>query len=180
MMRIITGINKGRKLIRPRLIRPTQNKVRKALFDILGDIEGLSFLELYAGSGAVGFEAASRGVKELVLVEYDRDCLKAIQQNIDSLKLKVCNIFPGQAEAAIAALHKDKRLFDIVFMDPPYYEELPKKTLQTLGAYDIVAPDGLVIVQHHKKDALPDTLGDLHLIRQKEYGDTLLSIYRKG
>jgi len=178
-MRITTGQYKGRQLRMPKGIRPTQNKVRKALFDILGDIEGLSFLELFAGSGAVGFEAISRGVSELTLVEYNRDCLLAIKKNIASLKPKACSLYPLEAERAIAAFFKDKRTFDIIFLDPPYYNDLAKKALQTLSAYDILAPNGLIVFQHFKKDNLPDTLGDLALFKQKAYGDTVLSFYRK-
>jgi len=180
-MRITTGKYKGRVMAIPKGIRPTQEKVRKALFDILGDIEGLSFLELFAGTGAVGFEAVSRGVKELTLVEQNRDCQLAIKKNIESLKLKACDLYPKKAEAAIKGLHQEAKLFDLIFLDPPYYGgELAKKTLQTLGAYDILAPNGLVIVQHFRKDGLPDKLGVLSLFRQSHYGDTTLSFYRKG
>jgi 16S rRNA (guanine966-N2)-methyltransferase len=84
-MRIISGKYKGRRIQMPKGIRPTQDKVRKALFDILGDISGLSFLELFAGSGAVGFEAVSRGAKELILVEDNRACQLTIAKNIESL-----------------------------------------------------------------------------------------------
>jgi len=188
----------------PAGIRPTQDKVRKALFDILGDIEGLSFLELFAGSGAVGFEAASRGARDLTLVELNRACLLAIEKNIDALKIRDCNVCPKEADDAIKALHKNKKRFDIIFLDPPYYQDLShsrtalktagyppsmageesgslsKKTLQTLSAYDILTPSGLVIAQHFKKDNLPDALGDLALFRQAHYGDTVLSFYRKA
>ena len=163
----------------PKGIRPTQQKVRKALFDILGDIEGLSMLELYAGSGAIGFEALSRGLKELALVEYNRDCFLAINKNIESLKLKACSVYPMEADKAIARLAGEKRVFDLVFFDPPYYQGLAKKTLQTLAAYDIVAPQGLVVVQHFKKDDLPENLGVFSLFRTAKYGDTALSFYRK-
>lgn len=179
MMRINSGEYKGRRVLMPAGIRPTQDKVRKALFDILGDIEGLSFLELFAGSGAVGFEAASRGAKNLALVELNRECLLAIEKNIEALKIKSCDIYPKETDDAIKALHKGKNKFDIIFLDPPYYKGLSKKTLQTLIAYDILAPGGLVIVQHFKKDNLPDVLGDLALFRQAHYGDTCLSFYRK-
>jgi len=179
----------------PKGIRPTQDKVRKAIFDILGDIEGLSFLELYAGSGAVGFEALSRGVDELVLVEYSRDCQLAIQKNIEALKAAACSLYPQEGQKAILRLHKDKKKFDIVFLDPPYYQEssprlrsrpmsadntasLAKKTLQTLGAYGILAPNGLVVVQHFKRDDLPQECAGLTLIKASRYGDTVLSIYR--
>jgi len=196
-MRITSGKYRSRTITGPKSIRPTQNKVRKALFDILGYIEGLSFLELYAGSGAVGFEAVSRGVKDLTLVEYNRDCLLAIKKNIESLKLKACDVYPKEAEQAIKALSDSDKKFDIIFMDPPYYknkvsrlrwglaatsnyDSLAKKTLQTLSAYDILAPNGFIIVQHFKKDSLPDTLGVLTLFKQHKYGDTLLSFYRKA
>jgi 16S rRNA (guanine966-N2)-methyltransferase len=179
-MRITSGIYRGRVITGPKKIRPTQDKVRKALFDILGDIEGLSFLELYAGSGAVGLEAASRGVKELVMVEYNRDCLLAIKKNIEALKPIACELYPKEADLAIKALHRDKRQFGIIFFDPPYYQGLAKKTLQTLEAYDILAPNGFIVVQHFKKDELPASHGDLILFRQAKYGDTVLSFYRKA
>ena len=179
-MRITSGQLKGRKIQLPKSIRPTQDKVRKAIFDILGDIEGLSFLELYAGSGAVGFEAASRGVKELVLVENHPDSIKVLQSNCTYLLHATYYLLPLDSTEAIKRLHKDRKRFDIIFMDPPYYLGLSKKTLQILEACDILAPNGLIIVQHFKKDALPDPLGDLTLLRQKKYGDTLLSIYKKS
>jgi 16S rRNA (guanine(966)-N(2))-methyltransferase RsmD len=191
-MRITTGKYKGRNIAMPKGIRPTQDKVRKAIFDILGDIEGLSFLELYAGSGAVGFEALSRGASEAVMVEYNRDCQLAIKENIETLKDNACSLYPHEAEKAIFWLHKNGRRFDIIFLDPPYYVgntfrvlqvpqgvSLAKKTLQTLGAYDILSPNGLVIAQHFKRDELPEECGQLVLVKEAKYGDTVLSIYRK-
>jgi len=179
-MRIICGKYKGKAIKMPAGIRPTQNKVRKALFDILGDIEGLSFLELFAGSGAVGFEALSRGAAELVFVEANRACQLAIRKNIKALNAVSCSLLALEARETIKRLHRDKREFDIVFMDPPYYMELAKKTLQTLVAYDILAPNGFIVIQHFKKDNLPGALGVFALFRQSRYGDTLLSFYKKA
>ncbi|MFH0763132.1 MAG: 16S rRNA (guanine(966)-N(2))-methyltransferase RsmD [Candidatus Omnitrophota bacterium] len=178
-MRIISGRYKGRAIKAPKAIRPTQGRVREALFDILGDIEGLSFLELFAGSGAVGFEALSRGASELALVESNHDCLAAIRNNIESLKIKACNLYPREAESALAALHKEERKFDIIFLDPPYYKGMSKKILQALGHYDILNQYGLIVVQHFKKDVLPEASGGLTLFRQNRYGDTVLSFYRR-
>ena len=191
-MRISSGKYKGRMLKVPKDIRPTQGLVRKALFDILGDIEGLSFLELFAGSGAVGFEAVSRGVQDLTLVEYNRSCLMAIRKNIESLKPKACDLYPKEAGDTIEAFHKNKRKFDIIFLDPPYYrsprrrrgdsqshKEMSKKILQMLGAYDILAPNGFVVVQHFKKEELLKENGKLVLIKEASYGDTVLSFYKK-
>lgn len=183
-MRITSGQHRGRKVIMPAGIRPTQEKVRKAVFDILGDIEGLSFLELFAGSGAVGLEAISRGAQEVALVEHDRDCLAAIGKNVDSLRPGACSIYPKMAEDAVKIFSKEGRKFDIIFLDPPYYKgsgelSLTKKTLQTLSSCDILAPCGFIICQHFKKDDLPDQLGVLALLKRKVYGDTVVSFYVK-
>jgi len=179
MVRITSGKYKGRMLKTPKDIRPTQGLVRKALFDILGDIEGLSFLELFAGSGAVGFEAVSRGVQDLTLVEYNPRCLMAIRKNIESLKPKACDLYSKEAGDTIEAFHRNKRKFDIIFLDPPYHKEMPKKILQMLGAYDILAPNGFVVVQHFKQEQLPKESGKLALIKESRYGDTVLSFYKK-
>jgi len=200
-MRIISGQYKGRVIKILKGIRPTQDKVRKALFDILGDIRGLSFLELFAGSGAVGFEALSRGASDLTLVEYNRDCLLAIKKNIASLKLTACALYPQEAERAIVSFYKSGQVFDIVFLDPPYpktlvprpcdksnkrgsgstgnlqEQPLSKKALQILGAYDILAPNGFIVIQHFKKDELPRENGKLVLVKEARYGDTKLSFY---
>jgi len=179
MMRITTGIYKGRKLKGPSRIRPTQDKVRKALFDILGDISGLSFLELYAGSGAVGLEAASRGAGEVAMVEQDPECARSIRENVEQLKLKGAQLIQKEALSAIKAMHNAQKSFDIIFLDPPYSRGFSKKTLQTLGAYDILAPCGFTVVQHFKKDELPQQEGSLSLFKQSFYGDTALTFYRK-
>jgi 16S rRNA (guanine(966)-N(2))-methyltransferase RsmD len=178
-MRIISGKYKGRTIKMPKGIRPTQDKVRKALFDILGDIKGLSFLELFAGSGAVGIEALSRGAKEIVFIEKDKRCAKKIKENLSSLSLLSYRIIEFDTSKVIRHLNQNGKQFDIIFLDPPYYGDLSKKTLQTLGAYDILAPNGFIIVQHFKKDILPERIGNLIILRQAEYGDTLLSFYRK-
>ncbi|MFC1675133.1 RsmD family RNA methyltransferase [Candidatus Omnitrophota bacterium] len=201
-MRIIAGKYKSRLIKAPKNIRPTQDKVRKALFDILGDVEGLIFLELFAGTGAVGIEALSRGARGLTLVEREGECNRMIEKNLRSLGIEDCQVLGLTAQEAIIALQRLKKTFNIIFLDPPYEgdpsprfgsaslttsrsgptsgrgETLAKKTLQALSAYDILSPYGLVVVQHFKKDILPETLGVLSLLKQKKYGDTLLSFYR--
>ncbi len=185
-------------------IRPTQEKVRKALFDILGDIEGLSFLELFAGSGAVGLEALSRGTKQTVFVENNPNCVKALENNFTYLLPTTYYLLPLDASIAVKKLSKDKKQFDIIFLDPPYHPEssyskqhllgipkryrssyyirdkgMSKKILQMLGAYDILAPNGFIVVQHFKKEQLPKESGKLTLIKESRYGDTYLSFYKK-
>jgi len=192
-MRITTGKYRNRKLHMPKGIRPTQDKVRKAIFDILGEINGLNFLELFAGSGAVGFEALSRGVAELTLVECNANSVLAIKRNIALLKASGCKLYYLEAEKAVKLMSLDKKKFDIIFIDPPYYkglisrhcpqlgsntvEPLAKKILQTLEGYDILAPNGLIVVQHSKLEQLPRDGLKFSLIKEAKYGDTWLSIF---
>ncbi|MFA4990200.1 MAG: RsmD family RNA methyltransferase [Candidatus Omnitrophota bacterium] len=211
MMKVTTGKFKGRNICMPKGIRPTQGKARKAIFDILGDIAGLSFLELFAGSGAVGIEAASRGAQEVVFVENNSNVLKVLSSNAAGIlgteylpggRQVAYYILAQSVESALARLGREKKKFDLIFLDPPYYipkaprsetqvaghsgstaagnsEPLLKKTLQTLEGYAILAPNGLIIAQHFKKENLPDSLGVLSLFRQYRYAQTLLSLYRK-
>lgn len=178
-MRITTGKYRNHKIYMPRGIRPTQDKVRKAVFDILGDISGLKFLELYAGSGAVGLEALSRGASSLTMVESNRDSILAIKRNIEMLKASSCNLYHLEAEKGVKLLALDKKRFDLIFIDPPYHGQMAKKILQTLEAYDILAPHGLIIVQHFKSEILPKDSLIFSLIKEAKYGDTWLSIFRK-
>lgn len=178
-MHIISGKYKGRILKMPKGIRPTQDKVRKALFDILGGVEGLSFLELFAGSGAVGLEAISHGAGHVVFVEDKPDCIKALKANINSLLNTQYPILTIDVFMALKRLAAAKEQFDIIFLDPPYYKELSKKTLQTLSGYDILTPIGFIVVQHFKKDILPESAGNLTCFKQARYGDTILSFYSK-
>ncbi len=188
MLRIISGRYKGRMIYNPEGIRATQNKVRKALFDILGKIEGLSFLDLYAGSGAVGLEAFSRGVRRVVFVENNIRCIGRIKNSVVSIGQAVeseqatykgsgCRIIGLDISAALSMLARNKEKFDIIFLDPPYYRDLVKKTLKMLSRCDILSPNGLIICQHFKKDNLPVRENILKLFKQARYGDTVLSFY---
>jgi 16S rRNA (guanine(966)-N(2))-methyltransferase RsmD len=179
VMRIITGKYRNRKIQMPKGMRPTQNIVRKAVFDILGDISGLAFLELFAGSGAVGLEALSRGASSLVMVESNRDSILAIKKNIQLLEVSDCNLYNLEADKGVKLLFLNKKHFDIIFVDPPYLQEMAKKILQTLEGYDILAPHGLIVIQHSKAELLAKNTLKFDLIKEVRYGDTQLSIYRK-
>ncbi len=184
-MKIIGGQLKGRNFYMPAEIRPTQHIVRKALFDLLGqDMTGVEFLELFAGSGAIGLEALSRGAKRVVFVEKESKCVDVIEENIEILKIipdeegnRTFEVIQGNALAFIKILARQKKDFDIVFADPPYGRGLAKKSLKILGACDIVRPNCTVVIQHEKKETLPEMQGRFLLLRQKKYGASLLSFY---
>ncbi len=178
-MRIIAGEYKSRLLKVPKGIRPTEDRVRKALFDILGDVSGLSFLELFAGSGSVGFEALSLGAAGAVFVESQSQASLAIEANIISLGCQGrVKVIRQDAFRAVENLAQKGQKFDLIFFDPPYYQGLAEKILQTLGEYDILHLSGYVIIQHFKKDLVAEKAGKLALWRQNRYGDTILSFYK--
>ncbi len=181
-MKIIGGKYKNRNFYMPGHIRPTQNVTRKAIFDFVGhDLEGLSFLELFAGSGAVGLEAISRGAEQVVMVERDPKCYDIIKENTglileaqDQSKIDVINT---DAFAAVKVLAKKGVSFDLVFIDPPYEAGQAKKALKVLGAYDILHPNSLLILETHRRETLPEQSGRFLLFKQKNYGLAKLWIY---
>ncbi|MCM8760843.1 MAG: 16S rRNA (guanine(966)-N(2))-methyltransferase RsmD [Candidatus Omnitrophica bacterium] len=163
-------------------IRPTQDKVREAIFNFLGDISGKKVLELFAGSGAFGIEALSRGVSHVTFVDNNFRCAEAIKANLDSLGISdsLYDIIRANAISVLVRLSKSKDKFDIVFSDPPYHEGYAKKCLINLDSYDIVAPTGVILIEHFKKDILTADLNNLVFDQDRRYGDTVVSIYRKA
>jgi len=185
-MKIIGGKLKGRNFFMPKGTRPTPDIVRKALFDILGqDLTGLSFIDLFAGSGAVGLEAISRNAKRVMFVESDSRCCEIISQNLTTLGITPYetprisfHLLNTDVFAAVKQLSKATERFDIVFIDPPYYRELAKKTLKTLVAYDIVCPTCFIALQHDKREILPATEGRFLIVKQRKYGSSVLTVYK--
>lgn len=169
----------------PAEIRPTQNLVRKAVFDMLGsDLEGIEFLELFAGSGAVSLESLSRGCERTTIIEKDPKCAEVIRENIRLLEGASSDLNASDWEflnidafVAIKTFAEKKRTFDVIFADPPYSRGLAKKTLKTLNAYDILHPNSLLIIEHKKDEMLPESDGRFFLCRRKKYGASFLSVY---
>ena len=165
----------------PPTIRPTQNKIRKAIFDCLGDfVKESSVLELFAGSGAVGIEALSYGAKEVTFVDNKTKCLKLIESNLTSLNITASLLYKKDSFKAIDFLAARGLKFDLIFLDPPYGLDLAKKSLLKISVCDILAPSGIVVLEHHQKEELPERNGSLILFKQKRYSDKVLSFYKKG
>jgi 16S rRNA (guanine(966)-N(2))-methyltransferase RsmD len=181
-MRIIGGEYKSRPIMMPKGvdIRPTQDKVREAVFNILGDISGKSVLELFAGSGAFGIEAISRGARSAAFVDNNFRCAQTIRANLESLGVDGSryDIIKSDAIGVMSRLVKSEERFDIVFLDPPYYRDMAKKCLISIDSYDIVSPTGLIIVEHFKKDALDVELERFLFLDERRYGDTLITMYK--
>jgi 16S rRNA (guanine(966)-N(2))-methyltransferase RsmD len=163
-------------------IRPTQDKVRQAIFNVLGNnLPGANVLELFAGSGAFGIEAISRGAKYVTFVDNNSICIKTIKKNLDSLGVEDARyeLIWANALSVLSRLEKDDNKYDLIFLDPPYYKNIARKCLSNIDAYDILSPNSIVVVEHFKKDSLALDLSNLVLEKEKQYGDTLISIFRK-
>ena len=166
----------------PKDIRPTSDKVRESLFEILKNrIGGAKFLDLYCGSGAMGMEALSRGAEKAVFIDINHNCTSILKRNLDKMKISQSS-YDIYNEDCINILcrggFKTRPYFDIVFLDPSYYLGLAKNTLIELSGCDILTPNALVIAEVFKKESLPETLGIFIKIRSYKYGDTLLEFYK--
>lgn len=182
-MKVIGGDYKGRIIEMPKDIRPTSDKVRKALFEILkGCIKGARFLDLYCGSGAIGIEALSRGAEKAAFIDDNRSCISILKRNLAKLGI-LQGLYDIYSKDCIDAIRRGGtmcRPYDIVFLDPPYYKDLAKNTLKRLSDCDILTPNALVIAEVFKKESLPEELGVFRKIRSCKYGDTVLEFYRLG
>lgn len=176
-MRITGGEARGRLIAVPdgAPVRPTASKVRQAFFNILGNkTGGASFLDLCAGSGLMGMEALSRGARQLIFVEQDRKAAKAIETNL--LKLSF------QAEVICQDLRKvlpilDPGAFDLIFADPPYKSDLSAKILELVERHQLLAPEGLLVIEHLKSSTPAESCGKLKRSSIRTYGQTSLSFY---
>ena len=166
----------------PAGIRPTQNVLRAAIFDLLGhDFSGLSFLELFAGSGAVGLEAVSRGASKVVMVEYNDLNARTIRENCELLGIELGGDFSlihAEAFTTIKRLSEDYKPFDIVFLDPPYGQKMAKKTLKLITSRDILHPQSLVCVQCEVSENL-EIPENFTVLTQRRYGSSYLTLLQR-
>lgn len=176
-MRIIAGALKGQQFQTPHGHRthPMSDKMRGALFNILGDIEGLTFLDAFAGSGALAFEAASRGAKSVIAVDKESAAHAIIERNLKELHLqKIVKV--TKANTGGWSIHNMERKFDIVLLDPPY-DELQFSLLGRLIKRH-VKPKGLAVLSWPGKTDAPQ-FELSKIVEQKTYGDAQLVFYRK-
>jgi 16S rRNA (guanine(966)-N(2))-methyltransferase RsmD len=182
-MRIVGGEHRGRKLVAPEgaATRPTSEKVREALFDILGErIAGAVFGDLFAGTGAVGLEALSRGASSCVFVESRSEALEALQRNIEFLRVVArSRVIAVDAARALDLLESGDKALDFCFCDPPYADASWPLLLAGMGARAAVAPGGFLVVEHAIKTP-PACPAGMEQGRTYKYGDTGLTVFKKG
>jgi 16S rRNA (guanine966-N2)-methyltransferase len=175
-MRVVGGRFGGRTLVAPRgrATRPTPERVREALFSILGTVEGARVLDLFAGSGALGIEAVSRGAAELTLVDSSAAAGAAIRRNLDALGIDA----ELRHERALQFLQRARtraRQYDLAFLDPPYRHARMLGPELSAALDPVLAPDARVVTESDRRAPLELSL---ELLDERRYGDTLIHIYR--
>ena len=175
-MRIIAGSRKGARLFAPKGVetRPTGDRVREAAFNLIGPLDGAHVLDLFAGSGAMGLEALSRGAASATFVESDRVAAATIVRNLDKLALEGATVVRDDAARALSAEAARGRRYDLVLIDPPY--RILAGLLPMLGTYlpAVVAPEGLVVVESdaHEEPDLP-----LPKRTSRRYGSARITVF---
>ena len=182
-VRITGGLFKGFPLVMPRQIRATAAKVRQALYNILGSsIEEARVLDGFAGSGALGLEALSRGAAFVAFIESDTDAVMSIRDNLarveSQLPRSAWRLVHLDVERGLRQLATAEPPFDVILLDPPYRTEEGKKALNTVVECAILAPAGLVAIEHDQRTLLPSSIGPLQQRTRHRYGDTVLSFYQ--
>lgn len=176
-MRIIAGSHKGIRLATPKGkgIRPALDQVKEAIFNILYDVSELEVLDLFAGTGNVGLEALSRHAASCTFVDNGREAISLIFKNIEITGFKErSRVITRPVALAIRQLSKQKKSFDLIFVDPPYEKNLVNPTLQMLSERCLLKGDGKIIVEHHPKEAITSPT-PFELTDQRKYGQTLIS-----
>lgn len=181
MLRVLTGTAKGRKLKVPKgqKIRPMTSRVKKSVFDTLGEIQGVSVLDIFAGSGGIGIESLSRGADSVVVVEKDPSVFKIIKENYEHCGfMDKAELICSDYKSALSKLRRGSEVFELIFIDPPYklYSELQVKDFID-DVSELLHDDGVIVIEHDHK--IEDTPPGFQRIT-KSFGGTHVSYFRKG
>ncbi|MCK4325483.1 16S rRNA (guanine(966)-N(2))-methyltransferase RsmD [bacterium] len=182
-MRVIGGEARGRRLaiLRGRTTRPTADRVKESLFNILGEkVVEAEVLDLFAGVGSLGIEALSRGARKAVFVDKKSSCARVIRGNLETLGFSErAEVYEEEANKAIKFLDKRGRKFGLLLVDPPYSSDLAEAAGQELAKSSIIDDGGVVVVEHYRKKVISQRMRNLKLTREEQYGNTVLSFYRR-
>jgi len=182
ILRVISGTAKGHKLktIKGLATRPTSDKVKGAVFNILAAfVPGTNVLDIYAGTGSLGIEALSRGADSAVFVDKSRECFFTIKENLVHTKLESkATVIAGDVFVTLNKFSKNNKKFDIIVLDPPYGKGLVEKTLKSIAENDIIVHEGIIVAEHDIEDAVPEEVDGLERYRWEKYGNTAVSFYR--
>lgn len=183
-MRVISGSLKGHRLraVGRGNVRPTSQRVREAVFDILPmDLSGVRVLDLYAGVGAMGIEAVSRGALFCVFVDSDHQAAKTIKDNVTALGLREKGrVMNKRAGPALKLLNADGERFDLVLVDPPYKSGDHDKIMRLMSELDILTEEAIIVVEHDPASKIEESYDPLVRYDHREYGKTAVSFYKRS
>lgn len=182
-MRIIAGTAKGKRIkCRDGLgTRPTTDRVKESLFSMIAPyIEGAKVLDLFSGTGNLALEALSRGAKKAVMIEKDKDALRVIIENVNNLGFEtMCRAYKNESERALEILGKKREKFDIIFLDPPYKDNICTEILKKIQETGVLEEGGLIIAEHHILEDMADVIGEFKKADERRYGKKELSFYTR-
>ncbi len=175
-MRITGGTLKNRQIVCPKgIIRPAMDRMRESIFSILGDLYGLSFLDLFTGSGICGLEAYSRGAYPVYLVEKDSEKFPTLLQNISIAEKKLhCKKMPVEL-----FIKRTKESFDIIYCDPPFPYKFHLQLLEQIAQSEVLKKGGLVLMHRPSEKPLPQIILSLTKIDERVYGRSIVDFYKK-
>ncbi|HEX7065652.1 MAG TPA: 16S rRNA (guanine(966)-N(2))-methyltransferase RsmD [Bacillales bacterium] len=181
-MRVIAGVDKGRPLkpVPGRSTRPTTDKVKEALFNKIGPFfEGGQGLDLYSGSGALGIEAISRGLDEMIFVDRDPKAIATVKENLRHCGFSgKAEVYRNDAHRALKVIQKRGLQFKLIFLDPPYFHQKLAFDLDKIDQSEMLETGGFIVVEHHESVKLENTYGKLVLDSREIYGNkTVISVY---
>lgn len=183
-MRVIAGEFKGRRLspVPGQSTRPTTDKVKESIFNIIGPyFNGGTVLDLFAGTGALGIEAISRGMTRGIFIDKEPKALQVVRENIEACKLeKQTELYRNDAGRAIQQLEQKQIKIDLVFLDPPYHLHIIPLLMAEMTKRDLLTEEAVLVAEHSAGTVLPVVIESLERWRFAEYGDTAVSFYRKG
>ena len=180
-MRIIAGKAKGRKLIPPATLetRPTLDRVKEAMFSMIqGYIPNAIAVDVFAGTGSLGLEAASRGAKEVYLIDKSSTTFPLLKENVENLKFgDFCHPLNMDSYDALRLLAKKGKKFDLIFIDPPYCKEMIPEAIKLIKENDMLVEDGIIVTKIDSVEEIYEGYEDIKLSRSKKYGNTTVCFY---
>lgn len=183
-MRVISGSARGRRLLTPKndRIRPTADRVKESLFNILtvlaGNFSGFRVLDVFAGTGNLGIEALSRGAAEAVFIDENREAVLLVKKNLELAGFAdKGKVLQKEALAALKSLERTDGPFSLVFLDPPYRKGLSGQVLEFLAASALIGENSVIVVETAAKEELPETIGTLRKFDRRVYGDTAIAFF---
>lgn len=180
-MRVISGKARGTKLVGPDGLetRPTSDRVKESLFSIINfELQDISFLDIFSGSGGIGIEALSRGAKQATFIDSSKAACQSVRSNLEKTKLKdQAKVISNNVQDALNQLGKNNEKFDIIFMDPPYHNNMISQTLSDIVRNNLLTLDGFIIIERPTDYKLEDS-AEFTLWKERIYKNTTLSFLK--